>query len=272
MLIAQLTDTHIKPRGRLAYRQVDTAACLERAVAAVNALDPRPDVVLFTGDLVDAGRPEEYGLFRDLTGPLKAPAILVPGNHDDRGAMVAAWPDDPRLPRDGGFLHHTVEDWPVRLVVLDTVEPGSGAGRLCAERLAWLDARLSEQPDRPTVLALHHPPFATGIAHMDRIGLAGADALATVVRRHPQVERALAGHLHRPILARWAGTVASTAPSVAHQVALDLRPDGPSAFVMEPPGFQLHLWRDGEGIVSHTAVIGAFDGPYPFFDGDRLID
>jgi 3',5'-cyclic AMP phosphodiesterase CpdA len=99
------------------------------------------------------------------------------------------------LPRDGAFIQYTVEDWPVRLVALDTLIPGESGGRLCAERLAWLDARLAEAPGRPTVVFMHHPPFVTGMRKMDEMGLDGTDGLAAVIRRHPQVERIVCGHL-----------------------------------------------------------------------------
>jgi Icc protein len=82
----------------------------------------------------------------------------------------------------------------------------------------------------------------------------------------------LCGHLHRAIQVRFGGTIASTCPGVAHQVALDLSAQAPSQFVMEPNAFQLHLWDDVAGMISHTAYVGAFDGPYPFYDGDALID
>jgi hypothetical protein len=94
-----------------------------------------------------------------------------------------------------------------------------------------------------------------------------------VVRKHPQVERILCGHLHRSIQRRFGGTLATTCPGVSHQVQLDLDPQAPSCFVMEPPGFQLHWWdAAAQSLVSHTAFIGEFDGPYPFYDGDELID
>jgi 3',5'-cyclic-AMP phosphodiesterase len=272
MLIAQISDFHIKARGKIAYRVVDTASCLAQAVAAVAALDPAPDIVVATGDLTDFGRPEEYALLRELLAPLPCPVYLIPGNHDEREAMRRAFAGDGYLPASG-FLHYTIEDNPLRLVALDTVIPGEGGGRLCEERLRWLDHTLAAVPTRPTMIIMHHPPFSTGIAHMDRIGLSGAEAFARVLVRHPQVERVLCGHLHRSIQAR-IGThaIASTAPSTAHQVALDLRVDGPSRFMMEPPGYQLHLWRPEIGIVSHTGVVGKFAGPYPFHDGGALID
>jgi 3',5'-cyclic-AMP phosphodiesterase len=268
MLIAQITDTHIKPEGRLAYGVVDTAPYLARCIAAIEASKPRPDVVVMTGDLVDAGRAEEYERLKRLIGDLSMPCYLIPGNHDDRGAMRKAFPDHAYLPTDGEFLHYVIAGWPVRLIGIDTVVPRRGHGELCEERLAWLDARLGEEPDRPTIVFMHHPPFATGIEHMDALSLREPENFGAVIARHPQVERILCGHVHRSIQSRFHGTIASIAPSSAHQVALDLRPDGASAFMLEPPGYQLHLWRPGTGVVTHTAVVGDFAGPYPFFGAD----
>jgi Icc protein len=272
MLIAQITDFHIKARGKMAYRVVDTATCLKEAVAALAAVSPRPDAVVATGDLTDFGRPEEYELLRELLSPLDMPVYLIPGNHDERAALRAAFRGEGYFP-EGEFLHYVAEAGPLRLVALDTVIPGDAAGRLCAERLAWLERALASAPDRPTVIIMHHPPFATGIAHMDAIGLDGAEQFAAILGRHPQVERVLCGHLHRSIQARiGANAIASTAPSTAHQVALDLSPAGPAGFVMEPPGYQLHLWRERGGMVTHTGVIGRFAGPYPFREDGALID
>jgi 3',5'-cyclic AMP phosphodiesterase CpdA len=271
MLLAQISDTHIKPEGRIAYRRVDTAAHLARCVEHLARLEPRPDAILATGDLVDAGSAEEYQRLRGLLAPLPMPVYLIPGNHDDREALREVFADHAYLPRQG-FLHYVVEGHPLRLIGLDTLVPGEGGGLMCQARLRWLDARLGEAPDRPTLIFMHHPPFVTGIEHMDRQGLAGAEAMGAIVRRYTCVEAVLCGHLHRPIHVRWHGTVATTAPSPAHQVVLDLRESGPSAFVLEPPACLLHLWRPETGLVTHTSYIGAFDGPYPFREHGRLID
>lgn len=272
MLLCQISDLHIKPDRRLAYRKVDTATMLERCVARILALPQVPDVVIATGDLVDFGTEAEYRLLRELLAPLTMPLYLLPGNHDGREGLRAVFGDEhPYLRQWAPFVQYAIDDHPLRLVALDTVVPGKGGGELCAERLAWLERTLAAQPWRPTVVALHHPPFATGIGHMDRVGLAGIDDLAEVIARHPQVERLIAGHLHRPIVARFAGTVATVCPSPAHQVALDLDPQAPDDFVMEPPAFQLHRW-DGRTLVTHTAYVERFDGPYPFREGGRLID
>jgi 3',5'-cyclic AMP phosphodiesterase CpdA len=257
VLIAQITDTHIKPEGALAYGRVDTSAFLARAVDHILHLDPRPDVVLGTGDLVDGGTPAEYARLRHVLSPLPMPVYLIPGNHDDREALRHAFADYPKMPRTG-FIQYVIDDGPLLLIAVDTLLPGASGGRVDAERLAWLDARLSEAPSKPTMIFMHHPPFKTAIEYMDGIGLEGADAMAEVVRRHPQVERVVCGHLHRSIQSRWAGTVAMTAPATAHQVGLDVRHDVGLSFSMEPPGYALHLWREDVGLVSHTANVGDF--------------
>jgi 3',5'-cyclic-AMP phosphodiesterase len=266
MVIAQITDTHIKPQGVLSYGRLDTTPYLERAVEHLLSLTPRPDVVLATGDLVDAGLPEEYRRLRELLAPLSMPVYLIPGNHDDRDALAAVFTDHAYLPRGGRFMQYVVEGHPVRLIALDTLDPGRIGGLLCAERLEWLAARLDEAPARPTLIFMHHPPFATGIATMDAHGLANAAEFANVVRRHTQIERIVAGHLHRPIQSRVGGILASTAPSTAHQVALDLE-ERPLSFTMEPPACQLHVWSAETGLVSHTSYIGNYDGPYLFANG-----
>jgi 3',5'-cyclic AMP phosphodiesterase CpdA len=264
MLIAQLSDMHLRPEGQLLYDRIDTAGYLERAVAHVLALDPRPDVVIMSGDLAEAGKPEEYARLRRLIAPLPMPVYVIPGNHDAREPLRAAFADKGYLPA-AGYLQYAVEGWPVRLIGLDTLVEGRPHGALCEERLAWLAACLDEQPQQPTMLFMHHPPFDCGIETFDKSRLMeGDEALADLVRRHPNVERATCGHVHRPIQLRWAGTVASIAPSTAHQATLDLHEHSSLTMMMEPPAIALHQWRPGTGLVTHVSYIGAFDGPKPF--------
>ena len=263
MLIAQISDTHIVPKGVLAMGRVDTAGYLGRAVAHINALRPAPDLVLVTGDLVDSGKPEEYAHLRTLLAPLPMPVYVIPGNHDGREPLRDAFAASRYLPADG-FLQYAIEGGPLRLIALDTLTPGAPHGELCAKRLDWLEARLGES-ENPTILFMHHPPFECGLAELDGMRLnVGAERLAAIVRDHPNIERILCGHVHRPIQMRWAGTIASCAPSTAHQAALDLRPDVTLMYAMEPPAVALHQWRPGAGVVSHLSYIGKYDGPYPF--------
>lgn len=258
MIIAQITDMHITTDAGKCQQRYATAEHLARAVAHLNALTPRPDVALATGDLVDAGGMAEYERLRDLLMPLSMPVYLIPGNHDDRANIATVFSDHAYLPENGDFLHYVIDDWPVRLIALDTLVPGKGGGDLCAARLSWLDARLAEPRDKPLLIFMHHPPFATGIQYMDAQGLASTDAFAALLSRHEPVERIVCGHLHRAITQRFANTVALTAPATAHQLALDLRSDKKRlSAVMEPPGCMLHCWMgDGGGLVSHLSYIG----------------
>ncbi len=256
MLIAQLSDPHVTVPGVLANGFVDTTGALRRAVAHLRALAPQPEALLLTGDLVDSAEPAGYETLRAALAPLPMPIYAIPGNHDDRGLLREAFAPEGYLPADGAFLHYTVERYPLRLIGLDTQLPGQVGGELCAERLAWLAARLEEAPQRPTLLFMHHPPFLTGLP-LDRYGFPGSAELGALLARHPQVQRIVAGHVHRPVQALWHGVLASTCPASAHQIALDLDA-ARSRIVLEPPALQLHRWSAETGLVSHTSPIGDY--------------
>lgn len=270
MLIAQLTDTHIRKPGSLAYDVVDTARYLEAAVAHLLTLAPRPDAVIVTGDITDFDGAEEYARFIELLRPLPMPVFPVPGNHDSSAGVRAAFPDVARRMGDGK-AHYVVDDFPLRLVMLDSTVPGRPHGEIGAEGLAFLDRALSQAPDRPALVALHHPPFLTGIRHMDAQNLSDAPALEEVIRRHPQVTAVVCGHVHRAVSATFAGVAATIAPAPAHSVSLSLDPAAPPTFHMEPPSLALHVLEEGR-LVTHRSFIGSFPGPYPFFDASgRMI-
>ena len=268
MILCQLTDLHIRAAGSLAYGRVDTNQFFNQAIEELAALSPAPDAYLLTGDLTDFGRADEYAVLAKGIARLGKPAYLLPGNHDERAGLRAAFASHEYLFKpeasSANFIQYRVELGGMALVTLDTVVPQQSHGALDAERLAWLADHLDHTT--PTIIAMHHPPFVTGIAHMDRIGLLqGATELEALLANHHNIERVVCGHLHRSIQVRFANTFSSTCPSPAHQIALDLNLDGASAFRMEPPGYQLHVWH-GRRLVTHTGVFGSFAGPYPFHD------
>lgn len=266
MILAHLSDLHIRPAGVSAYRVVETNMLAERALRAVAAMRPRPDAVVISGDITDCGLASEYAgaatLLRRHLGDV--PVYLVPGNHDRRERLRDGLGAFPGVNAHPDFIQYVVDDLPVRLVMLDSVVPGAGHGELCAARLAWLDSALAAAPERPTMLVLHHPPIACGIAAMDAINLRDADRLGRVVARHPQVERILCGHHHRSIIGRLAQAVVSVAPSVAHQSQFDLAQHEHDGFVMEPPAYQVHVRLPDGAIVSHTVFVESYPGPFPF--------
>ena len=272
--IAQISDLHIKPSGSLAYGKVDTAKALERCVAALNAFAPAPDFVVISGDLADTPNAEEYDYLKALLVPLKLPFAGIPGNHDSRELMRAAFPDA-RYAFPSGALDQKIEIGELDLLLLDSSVPEKPHGLLEPPSLQWLEQSLASSASRPTLLFLHHPPFTAGIWHMDRQNLRNASELADIVMRHPRVRLVATGHLHRAIVTMFAGVPCTICPAPNHAVDLDLGHLRQPSFRIEQPAFHLHSWfPDGGGgrLVTHQVPIGEFDGPHPFFRADgRLL-
>lgn len=272
-LIAQISDLHLKAGNKLTYGVVDTLAALRRAVDHLNASQPRPDIVVISGDLVDFGQPDEYAVLHPELERLCMPYYLVPGNHDVRAHLLAEFSDHAYLPKSADApLDWVVDEHPVRLVGLDTTIPGAHGGQLLDAQLLWLDQLLKQRPDVPTLLILHHPPFVSGIGHMDREPFINADGLQQVIARHRQVERLLCGHLHRAMQRRFAGSLSCVCPGTSHQIVLDLQEAAAAHFNLEPAGYLLHRWCPEQGLVTHNGVFGEHPGPYPFYDVNGLID
>ncbi|MGY3691425.1 Icc protein [Bradyrhizobium sp. USDA 3240] len=270
VLIAQISDLHIKPPGALAYGRVDTAKALERCVAALSAFEPAPDFVVISGDVVDTPSVEEYDYLKRLLAPLRLPFAGIPGNHDSRQWMREAFPAAPYA-HPTGALDQKIEVSGLDLLLLDSSVTGKPHGMLEPSTLQWLDAALATAVDRPALLFLHHPPFKGGIWHMDRQDLFNADALAEIVRRHPRVRLIACGHVHRAMLTTFAGIPVTLCPAPNHAVDLDLGQLREPSFKVEPPAFHLHAWFPGQDfgqLVTHQVPIGQFDGPHPFFGPD----
>lgn len=268
--IAQISDLHIKPPGALAYGRVDTAKALERCVVALNELNPAPDLVVISGDLADTPAVEEYDHLRRLLAPLRRPFAGIPGNHDSRELMRTAFPQADYAAVSGP-LNQRIEIEDLDLLLLDSSVPGNPHGALDVATLQWLDATLASTPDRPALVFLHHPPFKTGIWHMDRQNLLNAGELVPIIRRHPRVQLIATGHVHRATLTMFAGVSTTICPAPNHAVDLDLADLRQPSFKVEPPAFHLHTWFPGEGfgsVVTHHVSIGRFDGPHPFFGPD----
>ena len=247
-LLVQLSDLHVGAD----WGGGDSVAMLAAAVESVRAVEPNPDAVLISGDLADHAVDIEYDQVRELLAPLDAPLYVLPGNHDDRLALRRHF-DVPGA--DGQPVQYAADLGPLRLVVLDSTRTGEDRGELDADRLAWLEATLAAAPDTPTLVALHHPPLATGIPGFDRIGLPEADrrALGRVIEGHRQVRRIVAGHMHRAVSAELGGRSVLAVPSTYVQARLDFRVEevGLSA---EPSGFAVHAMLDGE-LVSHVQPV-----------------
>ena len=253
MLIAQITDIHLgfEPDNPNEFNRKR----LDQTLKVLAAMKPRPDLLLATGDLADTGDDEvSYQRLKEAVAGLPFPVFYAMGNHDGRSAFQKLFPNARHA---DGYIQYAIEEHPLRILVLDTLEEGRHAGGFCETRAAWLRARLAEEPDRPTLIALHHPPLATGLSWMtEEPGAAWIERLRAIVSANRNIVAMISGHLHRQITTVWAGTRLSVCPSTAPQVALDLdsidpdRPDGRPMIVADPPGYAIHYWNGAE-LISH---------------------
>ncbi|HSL74426.1 MAG TPA: phosphodiesterase [Ilumatobacteraceae bacterium] len=255
VLFGQLTDTHVVARdagGNIADEVwVDNNARLAEAVAALDAETPTLAAVLGTGDLTNTAQPEEYRNLAELMAPLTVPFLPIPGNHDDRDLLRSTFPDMPWI--DAAHASWVTVVSGVRIIGLDSTIPGLPGAAFDAEREEWLGSVLGDAHDGPTLLTVHHPPFATGVDWMDRSGFLGLDRLTAVLTEHP-VDRVLSGHFHRPVTSTIAGIPAQVCLSTVQHVDLDLRVDAPPSLILDPVGYQIHRIA-GADIVTHTRYI-----------------
>jgi 3',5'-cyclic AMP phosphodiesterase CpdA len=239
VLLVQLSDLHVGANEN----GVDPVPRLEAVVEAVRSLPNQVDAALVSGDLTHDGGLREFQLARELLERLDAPLHVLPGNHDDRALAREVFD----LPGEGDEpVNYSVDVGELRLVVFDSNVPGQDSGRYDSEHLPWLDAELGAQPERPTLLAMHHPPLATAVREWDGINLEPGqrEILAEIVARHPQLRAIAGGHLHRIAAGALAGCPVLSAPSTYLQVQPDFETEGVEFGGL--PGFALHALLDGE--------------------------
>ena len=253
MLIAQMTDIHIgfapdeKPEE---LNHVRFRATLDRLLEGPN----KPDLMVVSGDLTDHGDMESFEKAAALLAECPFPVWPMVGNHDTRESLLHAFP---QVSAEDGFVHYVIEREGLRLIMLDTIEPGRHGGAFCETRQAWLEARLSEAPDKPTLIFMHHPPVVSGIDWMDPApDESWIQRFGAAVAGRSQILAIHCGHLHRPLATTFRGIPLHVTPSVAPLVAMDLRPidednpDGRDLITTEPPTYALHRW-DGTNLATH---------------------
>ena len=259
MLFAQVSDLHIGfDRDNIHELNVRR---LNMVIDQLNAMRPKPSLLLVTGDLVEFGDDDAaYQHMVALIGRWEGPLAWVIGNHDSRALFLAHVPG---VATDGdGFVQYEIDHEGVRFLILDTLDEGRHGGAYCETRSAWLAARLGERTDVPTMLILHHPPVDTGIDWMSALSCeAWVQRLEAIVRPARQVVGMVAGHVHRPIATSFAGKPLSVCASTAPTLALDLEdidethPDGRALILGEAPAYALHYWN-GERLLTHFDTAG----------------
>lgn len=249
-----LTDPHMVPEGERLFG-LDPAARLAACIGHINAHHGDAGACVLSGDLADRGDAASYERLRRLLDELVVPWRLTVGNHDDRVSVRAVFPTAFAAGQD---FAQSFEDTPAgALILLDSLDPGHYGGRLCPDRLAWLDARLAGLGDRPAYLFLHHPPCAIGIPSLDAMALANSDDLFRVISGRGNVRHLFVGHVHRPIGGSWRGLPFTAVASINHQVPLDMSTPAPVPHCHEAPAYGVVLLSPDGVVVHHQA----FDAP-----------
>lgn len=261
------TDLHLKePGGRIIG--LDPIARFEAARNAALDAHADADLAILMGDLTHSGKPEEYAALQEALAPFPMPVIPMLGNHDNRAHFSAAFPDAP----DGaGFVQAVRDVGDVRVITMDTLdEPRvletDHAGRLCPDRLAYLDHALATAGDRMVLLFLHHPPHPVGFPAMDAIRLDAGTALIDRLARHKRLHL-FCGHVHRTISGSIGSVPFTLFKSPCHQMPFDLRGQDSTASTDEPGAYGL-LLADAEGVIAHSEDVGL--GAHRFSGKDAL--
>jgi len=281
---AQITDLHITTLDDPYKSKERNDARLRDVLTTIYNLKPRPVAIIASGDLVDRGEAREYVEFRNLISDFREiPIYAGMGNHDLRAPFREIFPDRSQVYYEvdqNGFIQYEVDFGDIRLVMIDTLDEYDNgtqhreSGAFCNKRANWLKKTLSRHSNKPTMLALHHPPIRSGIYWMDaREKYDWQKRLGDAVKNRKQVRTMMCGHLHRAYHSSFANQIVSASPATSIQLTLnltevDLRvPDGREILVEEPAGFSLHMWDHGE-LTTHVCVAPAFPSAvqyeYPF--------
>ncbi len=243
--LVQITDTHITHPGTLLYGQVDTPENLRDTVTEINRIRPRPDLVIVTGDLVEAPDRESYRHFKQLLKPLQVPVFVLPGNHDDPEMMAEHLSDTPWFPVTDDTFQYAVETEDFRVLALNSHAGGSELPELDGDHLDWLERELPKS-DKPTLIAVHHPPMVTGIEFIDMGGTEWFQGLREVLNAADNVHLVICGHCHTDMAGRIGRVPVYMSGSVAHQLIAARTVDIAPSFDVRPVPPVLHHFINGQ--------------------------
>lgn len=250
--ILVFTDLHYCGEGQT-IGHLDPHARFTEGLA--HALEQFPDAerIIISGDLTHHGRPEEYARLRAALAGCPLPVHLMVGNHDSRSEFIAAFPDAPLT--EDGHVQQVIDSDDTRLILLDTLDEGHDAGRLCDARLSWLDAALASAEGRRTVVFAHHPPMSVGFDSMDAIGLINRAELLALLNRHATTCQIVSGHLHRTVSGAAGGIATAILKSPCHQSPI-LVPGMDTDTSVDEPGAYGILYIGEEGVLVHSEDFG----------------
>ena len=258
MIIAQISDTHVALDAPDADRRLQD---FERTIADINALDPAPDLVVHTGDIVHNGRPDEYAQALSVLAKVRAPVYVLVGNKDDRGNLRTAFASSGYLAPDSPFIDYAIESYPVRLIAVDTKCLESNRGDFCAERAKRLVQQIEADTSRPIAVFAHHPPFEV-LEGPDRFHFETPEAMSRLCQASQHSDRIVAvfsGHVHRGVY----GHVGDIPATVVPCIATSLRRGQYPAYMETRPVYHVHRFDPIWGFSTEARIVEAVSSPRP---------
>lgn len=250
MIIAQISDSHIALDTPDAARRVTD---FENVIADINTLDPAPDLIIHSGDIVQNGRLDEYAEASRILAGARAPVFLMVGNKDDRGRLRRTFSDHPYLQSRGEFIAYSIDDHPVRIIVTDTLNPGSNKGEFCADRIAGLAVMFAQDAGRPVAVFSHHPPFLVQEGP-DALHFETQDSLQRfreTLLSCRSLTGVFCGHVHRGV----AGTVGAVPVLVMPSIATSLRRGVYPEHLTDCPIYHVHKYEADGMFVSELRIV-----------------
>lgn len=250
-----ISDPHMTRSGETIIG-LDPAARLQSTLDAALAAHGDAAALVLLGDLTHNGIRDEYLRLKLRLDTVPIPVMPMLGNHDRREEFISVFPDAPVV---DGFLQMWRDIGDTRVITLDSLDgppypDDHHAGRLCDIRLAFLQEALATRAGRHAMICIHHPPFDTGIAGMDRIKLADGNAFLDLLARHGNLHL-ICGHIHRTMSGSSRGVPWSIFKSPCHQGVLDFD-DMNAHLSSNVPGAYGIALLGHDGVVVHTEDVG----------------
>ena len=250
MIIAQISDTHIALDTPDSDRRIED---FERTIADINALDPLPDIVIHTGDIVHNGRADEYRTAAKILARANPPTYIMVGNKDDRNNLRAEFSTAEYPCSNPDFVSYAIEGFPVRLIMLDTLKPGSNKGTFCEARLSGFAKMVEADSSKPIAVFAHHPPFMVPEGP-EPLHFETEEVMQTLRQALLQSKRIVAiycGHVHRGV----PGAVGDIPVMVMPSVATGLRKGDYPHPIAGRPVYHIHRFDPACGFSTEARIV-----------------
>jgi len=188
----QISDSHI---GFTLPANPDVAGTLAKTVADINALPMQPAFVVHTGDVTHLAKPEQFAAAKSILGTLRAPLIVMPGEHDVIGTQANYF--DAFGTKDAPQGWRSFDMNGVHFLVLVNVFNFEIDGKLGSDQLDFVRKDLASQKSSTPIVVFGHVPLYALYPPWGWTTEDGATVLA-LLRRFDAVT-VLNGHIHQII-------------------------------------------------------------------------